>query len=275
MKKVIFTLGVCLFTKFGLAQTPKKLTDTSMAVGVIKNDFACYTENMQYGCWYNSGKFLKAGESIIIAGIENCIKDSDTTHFFKIIVDSIILYVIEEHVATAPNIYNQINNFTSQQQLNFEQRAKYYASAIKYANLLRLSKFFKTCEKRGLQLLDWTLYDESEYTKGTGVKFDILNTGKKTIKYISFTIVGLNPVGDAVMAKMGVYTITLKGVGPIEPDEAATFSFDYTWMSDLPETANIKSVKVQFMDNTFSTISNPKEIVMSEELKTISERLDK
>lgn len=275
MKKIIFTLGVCLFTKLGFAQTPKKLTDTSMAVGVIKNDFACYTENMQYGCWYNSGKFLKAGESVIIAGIENCIKGSDTTHFFKIILDSIILYVIEEHVATDPNIYSQINNFTSQQQLNFEQRAKYYASAIKYANLLRLSKFYKTCEKRGLQLLDWTLYDESEYTKGTGVKFDILNTGKKTIKYISFTIIGLNPVGDAVMAKTGVYPITLKGVGPIEPDEAATFSFDYTWMSDLPETANIKSVKVQFMDNTFSTISNPKEIIMSEELKIISERLDK
>lgn len=275
MKKVILTLGVCLFTKLGFSQSPKKLTDTSMAVGVIKTFYASYSYDLNKGCSNNFSKHINVNESVLIAGIENCVEGKDTTHFFKIIVDSSIVYTKEENVNTEPNIYSQLNSFTSAQLMKFQKRAIYYAKAIEYSNLLRLSNFYKICEKKGLRLLDWELYDESEYTKGTGVKFDILNTGKKTIKYISFTIIGLNPVGDAVMAKTGVYPITLKGVGPIEPDEAATFSFDYTWMSDLPETANIKSVKVQFMDNTFSTISNPKEIIMSEELKIISERLDK
>ncbi len=136
----------------------------------------------------------------------------------------------------------------------------------------KLSNFYKTCQKRGLQLLDWELYDESDYTKGTGIKFSVSNLSKKTIKYISFTVLGINPVGDVVKAKNRLNSIILKGVGPIEQDRAATFKFDYTWFSDLPESAEIKSIKVQFMDNSI-VIINPKEIMMSKELKKISEKL--
>lgn len=272
MRKIIFIFILSFSKQLVKAQKAGKISDTSMAVGVILENYTGCAEQVSESCMNNSGKYLNSGDVVVIAGVEQCVYKDDTTDFYKVIFDSTILFVFKEQVKTQNYIYDQLRSFNAKQKSNFERKAKYYAMALWYSDMQKLSNFYKTCQKRGLQLLDWELYDESDYTKGTGIKFSVSNLSKKTIKYISFTVFGINPVGDAVKAKNRLNSIILKGVGPIEQDRAATFKFDYTWFSDLPESAEIKSIKVQFMDNSI-VIINPKEIMMSKELKKISEKL--
>lgn len=116
-------------------------------------------------------------------------------------------------------------------------------------------------EKLGLMIVEDGPYDESEHTKGTGYTASVLNTSKKAIKYIWFYVLGINAVGDPVVERTkGTSLMTLRGIGPIESMESGEYDFEYVWFTDLVETTKLKSVKVQYMDGTIRTHSNPESL---------------
>lgn len=123
----------------------------------------------------------------------------------------------------------------------------------------------KGFEKYGLSIISWGVYDQSEYTDGTGFRIRFYNPTKKTIKYITINLVGYNAVDDAVSSR-GKYTLSPKCVGPIEPDDAGSYDFEYLWFTDLVEYAKIKSIVVQYTNGTSKTISNISTIEWSEAL---------
>ncbi len=112
-----------------------------------------------------------------------------------------------------------------------------------------LEPFFKV-KKYGIGIIR---YYPTEHYSSTGASFSIFNPSKKTIKYIWFTVSGENAVGDLVKTSKGYYK-TLKGIGPIEPNNIAQWSFDYVWLTDTVEYLNISTIKIQYMDGTFRTI---------------------
>lgn len=115
--------------------------------------------------------------------------------------------------------------------------------------------------KYGLAIPAWNVYDVSEYTDGTGIKFTFYNPTKQIIKYITITFQGYNAVDDPVGRP-----ITKKCIGPIEPDETATYDFEYAWFTDIVEYAKVRSIVVQYKNGTSKTISNPSAIMFSDEL---------
>jgi hypothetical protein len=116
--------------------------------------------------------------------------------------------------------------------------------------------------KYGLAIPKWGVYDVSEYTDGTGIRFTFYNPTQKTVKYVTVTFQGYNAVDDPVGS-----SITRKCIGPIKPDETGTYDYDYAWHTDIVEYAKIKSIIVQYMDGTSKTISNPKSIMFNEKLQ--------
>lgn len=115
----------------------------------------------------------------------------------------------------------------------------------------------------GLSLIDWGIYDESEYTDGTSIYFKFLNPTKKRIKYIYVNLYGKNRVGDRIY-EGGKYVKTLKFIGPIESGAIGDVSQEYVWFTDLVDSAKIMSIKVQYMDGTTRTITDIKKITWPE-----------
>ena len=120
---------------------------------------------------------------------------------------------------------------------------------------------FESFKKYGLSIVKWKVYDVSEYTDGTGIKFTFYNPTKSMIKYITITFVGYNAVDDPVGR-----AITKKCIGPIEPDESCEYEFDYAWFTDIVEYAKIRSIKVDYKNGTSKTITNIRNIEWSDEL---------
>lgn len=117
----------------------------------------------------------------------------------------------------------------------------------------------KKTASQGIALLKHSVYDVSEHTEGTGFEVSVLNTGKKTIKYITFNMVGLNAVDDPVRDRIrGGTTVSLRGVGPIEPSSTAGYSKDYMWTTDLVESHRLTSIRLEYMDGTSKTLANLK-----------------
>ncbi len=122
-------------------------------------------------------------------------------------------------------------------------------------------KSVKATSSYGVALVSSSIYDVSEYTEGTGFRVKLANTGKKTIKYVTVSLVGLNAVNDPVRDRLGRSTlVTVRGIGPIAPDETASYSKDYLWMTDAVEHYDIKSIKLEYMDGTSKVVSAVKSV---------------
>lgn len=135
-----------------------------------------------------------------------------------------------------------------------------------YANeLSNVLTTLQSYKKYGLNIETWSVYDESEYTDGTGIRFSFFNPTDQTIKYITINFVGYNAVDDPVSSR-GQTLQTRKCVGPIEPEETASYKFEYVWFTDIVEYAKIRSIVVQYKNGSTKTITNTNQITFPEKL---------
>lgn len=120
--------------------------------------------------------------------------------------------------------------------------------------------------RKGLAIFAARIFDVSEHTEGTGFDVTIYNSGKKTIKYVVFSVTGFNAVKDPVRDRVrNTTTLTLRGIGPIEPGETASYSKDYMWMTDVVQYFRIDRIKLEYVDGTSKVISDAKSIQIGAE----------
>lgn len=150
---------------------------------------------------------------------------------------------------------------------NLEKYVAYYSPQLFYQYYKPICDQIATLNSYGLNIVEWSVHDESRYTDGTGIKFEFYNPTKKTIKYITINYVGYNAVDDKVSSG-GKYTQTSKCVGPIEPGETATYEFEYVWFTDIVEYAKLVSIKVQYRDGTMKTYTHPNKIVWKDGIQS-------
>lgn len=261
-----------------------------------------WVESEKYGIGCGDRKDVLISKSLIsfISGVKVC-DDSiklfqiiwmDSTQYWDISLsenpevpnDIHFMYINKDSVnftkGSSNEIYSKIESLSDKDKKEFQKRAvtqlKWSIQIFSEINEIKkqaktitqrkkLDKFLNKTKRLGLIMLDWSIYDESEYTDGSSVKFEIFNPTKKTIKYIWFYVKGINPVGDPIINRNGKSIVELKGIGPIEPNGSGVYRFKYAWYSGLVEKAKIISIKVQYMDNTIKIIQSPKDIMMPDE----------
>lgn len=116
---------------------------------------------------------------------------------------------------------------------------------------------YNQIKKSGIVLIKCIPIDESEYTNGTGLEIEFINSSQKTIKYIWFTIAGYNKVNDLISKR------TVQGVGPLESNNTSKLRFEYVWLTDLIDNIKIIEVKVQYMDSSIKILSKPNTLKLS------------
>ena len=100
-------------------------------------------------------------------------------------------------------------------------------------------------------------YDSSEYSHRFGMRFDIYNCFSKTIKYVEFTMTNYNAVGDVQRDDMGRSSRTVRGIGPIEPEDGGRYSWDDIFWDDrdVISKTRLTNVKFIFKDGTTKVFS--------------------
>lgn len=120
--------------------------------------------------------------------------------------------------------------------------------------------------KIGLTVLDSGIFGVSEFTEGTGFRATVLNSGKKAIKSLTFTVKGGRAVNDSVRVRTVSNALTkLKVMSTIEPGDTATFSKNYMWGSDIFNVYRITEIEIEFTDGTSKVISDPMSIYITDE----------
>lgn len=210
--------------------------------------------------WSKNYKFAPE-DAIFIAGTES-VKE---VRFYKMAYNGKAFYMKADDVRLSPEYQaklDSLNNSSDEVKNYFFHHTLALSLAI-YAN--RLNKAvdeLKSYKKYGLAIKSWGVYDESEYTDGTGVNITFFNPTQQTIKYISFSFQGYNAVDDPCGR-----VISKRCIGPIAPEETASYQFEYVWFTDVVEYAKLRSITVTYKNGTTKTISNPNVIVFSDELR--------
>lgn len=105
-------------------------------------------------------------------------------------------------------------------------------------------------------------YDSNDYSHSYGMRFDVYNCFPKTIKYVEFTLTNYNAVGDIQRDDMGRSSRTVRGIGPIEKEENARYSWDDIFWDErsVIEKTRLTNVKFIFTDGTTRIFSGYKNI---------------
>lgn len=205
--------------------------------------------------YISSGDYIFIGDKINVRG----------TDYYKAACDGKAFYIPCSKVDLTSEGEKHIeiltNSLQSVRDAFFE-----YAKAVSYVG--RMSKISKAVDEvkahaaKGISIPSWSVYDMSEYTNGTGVRFEFHNPTNKTIKYVNVAFVGYNAVDDRVG-----HVITKRCIGPIAPDETASYDFEYVWFTDVVEYAKMTRLSVQYKDGTTKTVAKPQSVVWSEDTR--------
>lgn len=144
------------------------------------------------------------------------------------------------------------------------------STVLRSVQLDEALKAYRQTAVHGVGVDTFEVYDESEYTDATGLRFSVYNPTKKTIKYVYLSVVGMNAVDDPVRDRItGATSKQLRGVGPIEPGDFGSYTFENFWFTDLVEWPRLTSLKVQYMDGTTKVVKNLKTIRISQKAQDV------
>ncbi len=209
------------------------------------------------------GDYKKISEYAILPVSKFCYTKNDKDYYEVMYCGK--GYVVEENVINISvedkNFLKNIDNDYSSLIINNAREASIYHRMRDFDKAINLMSGLK---KKGLVIFDRSIYDTSEYTDGTGFSISVVNLSGKIIKYISFTVIGYNPVKDVVRGRQGKSPyITVRGVGPIKPGEGGEYNWEYLWFTDLVQTHKITLIKLQYLDGSVKVYNNPESLILS------------
>lgn len=230
--------------------------------GKTKDRFTSVYQSVEPNDTYRSADAYLDQALITIGDVLNI----GNTKYYKGCYNGKAFFIEADNVIIPDNYVAQLDTLIRQPQ---DIRDKFFKHQIALSKALYLDNLqkrvseVKSYSKYGLAIPSWGVYDMSEYTDGTGFRFDFLNPTKLVIKYVTITFQGYNAVDDPVGR-----AITKKCIGPIEPDETASYDFEYAWFTDIVEYAKIRSIVVQYKNGTSKTISKPVSIIFPDDLRS-------
>lgn len=124
----------------------------------------------------------------------------------------------------------------------------------------KLLKIEKEVSAKQLFFRDYD-YVHGDYGE-LGMKFEIHNCWKKTIKYVEFTTTAYNAVGDVQKDRVGKSVVNVRGIGPLESGESASWSFEdmYYDRNNIIDWVKLTKITFIFMDGTTKTFSGANNI---------------
>jgi hypothetical protein len=246
---------------FSVLQDNIDLPISGIAILAQTSSYAPVYQTIDPTASYNSAPAHLSSELILI-GDKVSIGGKD---YYKACYNGKAFFIQTDNVTLLPGSEAQIDSVVScpkEVRYSFFKKVHWMNKQLYVDNLKDGIDAVNSYAKYGLAIPKWGVYDVSEYTDGTGIRFTFYNPTQKTVKYVTVTFQGYNAVDDPVGS-----SITRKCIGPIKPDETGTYDYDYAWHTDIVEYAKIKSIIVQYMDGTSKTISNPKSIMFNEKLQ--------
>ncbi len=253
MKKLIVMFGFVLIMNNTRGQESfiKNVTDTTLLVAsVIETIGVCPL--ITSFCVCDITNTVSKGSTVFVTKLVECNNgySSSKYKFFEFVYNGHVLYCDIDKLYLKNITLKKLSSIDSIQSNNLLNHALFVSQSTTKKESDKANVKLQYCKSQGIAIKDYTVYEISEHTEGTGFNIEFWNPTNKTIKYVSIKFVGKNTVGDNVKDRIGNIYITKKVVGPILPMEFATFDFPYCWFTDLVYSVKIISLEIVYQDES-------------------------
>lgn len=117
---------------------------------------------------------------------------------------------------------------------------------------------------------------KTNQVNGVGVKHKYFNATDKVMKYITFTYVAFNSVGDQVKCTVsGKVAASGRLTGPIEPNCWGYVDWDVLWYNPTVSEVVLAEVHIEYMDGSEETIAGKDVADVDEEGSVYYETIEK
>lgn len=244
--------------KLIIGTTIKNILDAKNFYDISSNDESV--------CHFIGENEVPKNNKLILLGTVKC--SDENKWYYKANYKNEYLLIDTSFIKVETTSKQKLFGMDDKQHLQYIELFEKYTFYQNTLDTLNAIKEYEKARKTGLIILDYNVFDESEVTDGTGFEITVYNTSTKRIKYISINYIGYNQVDDPVN-KLGKSVLTLKGIGPIEPDNYATYNKNYAWFTDIVEYSKISSITVQYFDGTSKIYKSPSANIISKSTRNI------
>lgn len=250
------TFCLVLSTASTFGQSPastEAIPFRAFTLPVIINNESVLTDSFDESCFEGNRKYVKSDKIVLAYDIKECrAKSGSTPTFFLEIADKGKTYLIKDwQTDIKPNERKSLSEIPESNKTRNRDVAVERSSQLWQKSQEELKVKLRASKVLGLTIVQASIKDESEYTEGTGLEISVQNPTEKTIKYLTFNIVGYNAVNDPVRdGNRSGSTISVKGIGPIEPNETGKYKWKYMWYTDSVQSFKIPSIAIQYMDGS-------------------------
>jgi hypothetical protein len=266
MKKSLILFGIVLFspslafTEETPSDAPANSTPTPVLAKLKRQSPAA--ENPKSNCSIYGGMFIPADAAVVLISEKPC-RSLEGGRLGGVLLDTHYevayrgkrLLVEKSSIDLSEVDTSSLERLSDESREPYAKRATLLSIALRTAELERALKRLEALKKHGLGIINASIADTSEYTEGTDFSFEFINPSNNTIKYVWVSLIGYNSVQDPVRGRSGRGpSITVKGVGPIEPGAIASYEWKYAWLTDLVQSFKISEIKVQYMSGATRTI---------------------
>lgn len=263
MKKFLSFATLAVFSGIVHAETATPDNGPKLVLGRV-NEGIYANNSMPATCGSGYQKRLDGGEPVIISGSTTCRPYSGAElGFWTIAVNGKEYMIRKSDVVVSEAKTKMIEQMSPDEAQRFHDNAIETSTYVYRERAREALGQLRATKPSGLAIIDSGIYDESEYTEGTSFRVKVFNPTSKPIKYVWFTLIGYNAVDDVVRSR-GQSSLTMRGIGPVEAEGIAAWSFKYVWLTDIVESYRISQVKVQYMDNSTKVIAKPSAITINE-----------
>jgi hypothetical protein len=247
-------------TKAQIADSLKiaSITDSTLVLAYLQKNGSYMTTNPKmYDCSLSGSSKVDKFSVLIINGVDTCgdISSDQNKFYHGWMYGNEYFFPFKDVVIDIPHTFDSIISKPWEWQMSFYENATKHLALIEEGRKLDVYNKLLAQKNRGIAVLFSSVIDR-EYSSYQGMKFEFFNPTQKTIKYVWVTIAGYNRVDD----KVGNGTVTVKGLGPIDPQSFGTLAWETVWYNALVDYCVVKSVKIQYMDGTIKTAINPPEL---------------
>lgn len=254
---LIFALATMLLPIMSVSAQTMPATEgmlfRALTVPLIAKTNSTLASSLDALCFGNTSKIVRSLKLVLAFGIKECRTEYRTTHtIFIEVAEKGKTYLIEDrYTDIKPHERNVLSEIPESDRSRNRDEAIEQSVQLWTGSVDKLRTKLLATKVLGLTILQASIRNESEHTEGTGFEVSVLNPTDKTIKYLTFNVIGYNAVNDAVRDRInGGPIISVKGIGPIDPDESGSYNWKYMWHTDAVQTFKMPSITIQYMDGS-------------------------
>lgn len=156
-----------------------------------------------------------------------------------------------------PQVVNRFQKVSEQSTRMKEAENKRLEDSSKIL-LREYEKVLSNCAAKNIVVYNWSWNYPNEYSSFVNVDIKIINPYKKRIKYAWVSFYAKNAVGDPVKDRItNSPNKTVRAIGPIDPKETGSYTFENVYYSKVIESLKIIQIKIQFFDGSIKLIDKP------------------